>query len=234
MYTEQLWRERLASELGFWREWLSHRGKPWPDDLTCRLNSNLLFDRDVDAEVLRCTSRPVIILEVGGGPVSAMGRKASDGRPVAIHYADPLANDYAGLWRQYIGGTPPDKIEPVPAEHLTQCFAAESCDLVFARNCLDHGFDPVLAIDEILSVLKPGGAAFVTHGRNIGKRNGYEGLHQWNFMVSDGQFFIAGRDLPGVNVSQRIAEIAVIERAEYDGDQDRLLIRKRSTGPAGG
>lgn len=76
------------------------------------------------------------------------------------------------------------------AERLADAFGENSFDLVYARNCLDHGYDPMLAIQQMLKVVRVGGVVLFEHGVNEGERQGYQGLHQWNFCVSDDRFVI--------------------------------------------
>jgi SAM-dependent methyltransferase len=75
--------------------------------------------------------------------------------------------------------------------------ADASFDLVHAANSLDHAHDPVAAIKAAAPVVRPGGHVFLEHILNEGAREGYGGLHQWNFGVEGDLNVIDGRNSRG-------------------------------------
>ena len=59
-------------------------------------------------------------------------------------------------------------------------------DLIFCQNALDHTYDPVKAIDEMIKLMKDSGAIYLLHIENEGFKEGYRGLHSWNFTQENG------------------------------------------------
>ena len=111
-------------------------------------------------------------------------------RQVEFVYTDPLAEQYA----QQIGTTNYEEIVPLFAENLPGPFAPTSFDVVFARNSLDHGLDPVLACRKAAEMLKPHGIMVLSHHYAAGLREYYSGLHQWNFVYIDGHVMVLDRN----------------------------------------
>jgi len=71
-----------------------------------------------------------------------------------------------------------------PVEELHSCFPPSYFDVVHMRNALDHVFDPMLGIQRMLQVVRPGGWALLRHARNEGVPGHFRnGLHQWAFDV---------------------------------------------------
>lgn len=127
----------------------------------------------------------VRILEVGSGPLSAIGTTLS-GKTLEIVATDLLADTYARLLAHL-------KIEPAirtvraDAERLTEQFAEGSFDYVTANNCIDHCARADRAIEQMLRVAKPGGWVSLRHAENEASRTRYFGLHEWNFALEAGE-----------------------------------------------
>ncbi len=97
------------------------------------------------------------------------------------------------------------KTEQCDAEKLVERFGCASFDIAHAKNCLDHCYDPVVAICEMVWVIRPGGLIYLGHNYNEGDRQKYHGLHRWNF-CNDGDRFIVWRGDHRVGVFDEIAE----------------------------
>jgi SAM-dependent methyltransferase len=182
------WAERLDEETAFWFRWLRDHGGEWPQDYAQRMDPDSELQPDIRAYLEFAPDAHLRILDVGCGPLTILGKRWGD-RTLAITAADPLAEQYAMLFER-LGLTPP--VVPVAgvAERLTETFADNSFDLVYARNCLDHGYDPLLSIQQMLKVAKPGRVVFIEHAIDEGEHEDYGGLHQWNFRVKDDRFVI--------------------------------------------
>lgn len=77
---------------------------------------------------------------------------------------------------------PPHLPIQCPVEELHSCFPAGHFDVVHMRNALDHVFDPLLGIQRMLHVTRPGGWVLLRHAQNEGVAGKFRnGLHQWAF-----------------------------------------------------
>lgn len=175
--TRQLWQRRFAS---------SDQAESWEARLLDgRLDSQLNPHRELDDELkphLRNDVVEVRILDVGSGPITTVGMRWP-GRTIALEAVDVDAERYAAVFVKH-GITPPVQPRPCEAERLTELFEPDSFDLVHAENAIDHCYDPVEAIRQMVTVVKPGGRVVLRHYRREADRQHFRGLHLWNFDVS--------------------------------------------------
>lgn len=219
-----LWSERLDDETAFWYGWLRDRGGEWPEDYATRMDPESELQPEVRA-YLDPAPDHVRILDVGSGPLTFLGKRWGD-RTLEITATDPLAEQYAMLFER-VGTTPPVMPVHSVAERLTDTFEESQFDLVYARNCLDHGYDPLQAILEMVKVAKPGSVVLLQHAINEGEHEGYGGLHQWNFCVRDGRFEIwqPDRTIDAHSSLERVADVELYE--SDDGSRYlRVALRK--------
>ncbi len=202
-----LWAERLDDETAFWYGWLRDRGGQWPEDYAQRMDPEFELQPEIRAYLDPTPGRRLRILDVGSGPLTILGKRWGD-RTLEITATDPLAEQYAMLFER-VGTTPPVMPVHSVAEQLTDTFDESSFDLVYARNCLDHGYDPLQAILEMIKVTKPGCVVLLQHAINEGEHEGYGGLHQWNFCVREGRFTIwqPDRTIDAHSALEREAEV---------------------------
>lgn len=139
-------------------------------------------NREVDAGLLAGVhvTNPKV-LDVGAGPASFFGHKVQ-GEPISLFACDPLASLYSEISFRN-GITWPVQTTSGFAEDLSAFYGRNSFDLVVCRNALDHSFDPVRGIEEMLRVLRVGGSAKLIHFANEAEKNRYSGFHQWNFDI---------------------------------------------------
>ncbi len=220
-----LWAERLDDETAFWYGWLRDRGGEWPEDYAQRMDPEFELQPEVRAYLDPASGGRLRILDVGSGPLTILGKRWGD-RTLEITATDPLAEQYAMLFER-VGTTPP--VIPVHsvAEQLTDTFEEGSFDLVYARNCLDHGYDPLQSILEMVKVAKPGCVVLLQHAINEGEHEGYGGLHQWNFCLREGRFQIwqPDRTVDAHSALERVADVELYE--SDDGSRYlRVALRK--------
>jgi SAM-dependent methyltransferase len=177
------WEENLPEEVRWWERHISI-WKEFED----RLNPNLPLQALI-ANLLPPDQRYVKILDVGAGPLTIVGKQYLD-YDIDLTAVDPLANEYAKLISKYRVNLPV-KTRKADAEKLTEVFPENTFDLAYARNCLDHSYNPEKAILEMIKVTKPGRYILLEHQANEGEHQGYRGLHQWNFSCRDNDFMIA-------------------------------------------
>ncbi len=189
----------------------------------CNPDSEL---QDYVKELIEVPEGSVVkILDVGAGPVTMLGKKLQV-RKVEITAVDPLANKYNEmLIKNNI--TPPVKTKEGFAERLSEQFENDYFDIAHAINSLDHCFDPVKALDEMLKVTKKGSYVVLKHSTNEAKKHNYSGLHQWNFFEEEGIFYISSSRLK-VNVNKEFEEKAEVIARMIDGGNYLLVtLRKK-------
>ena len=186
------WIGGLDHETDFWDQWFRSKGSQWPEEFRLRLEPSRAAPDYIARAVALSERTPVALLDVGSGPLTQLGSFRWD-RPVQVRAVDPLARTYARLIRRE-GLTPPVWPETGFAEDLSAFLPAESFDIVHCCNALDHSFDPLRGIWEMLRVLRVGGTAVLLHTVNEAVNADYVGLHQWNFDLQDGRAMLWNRE----------------------------------------
>jgi ubiquinone/menaquinone biosynthesis C-methylase UbiE len=185
--TMAAWSKGVKHEIKFWRNWLSAKGGQWGWDFASRLEA----DHPVEgllATVLNAIPGSARVLDVGAGPLSVVG-KTHNGRRIELHATDPLA-DFYSILNDESGISAPVPTQFSTAEDLSLFFDESSFDVVYCQNALDHSFDPVRAIVEMLRVVKVGGNIALNHHENEAENENYVGFHQFNFSKEDDDFII--------------------------------------------
>ncbi len=186
------WQRGIAPELHFWDQWLATGGLSWPDDFRARMDPATPLDPRI-AELLRGLGRDrARLLDVGAGPVTSLGHQLP-GMALEITATDPLGALYAELCARH-GVAPPCPTGFAVAEDLASFFPAGGFDLVHCRNALDHSFDPLRGIEQMLAVTRTGGLVLLRHFPNEAETEGYSGFHQFNFDLREGRFLIWNRE----------------------------------------
>merc|ERR1711871_167701 len=128
---------------------------------------------------------PAQILNAGSGPLAASPITCTgESRNPAVVSSDGLAKSYLRIFDE-LGVQPPRTTTQCPVELLRRCFPRNHFDVVHMRNALDHAVDPLLGIEQMLAVVKPGGWVLLRHERNEGVPGQFRvGLHQWAFDVA--------------------------------------------------
>jgi SAM-dependent methyltransferase len=202
------WRTRKSSEVDFWADWLV--GAPgteeWASDRESRLDPETqIRDPLVRAELERTPAEEISILDVGAGPVTALGFRYP-GKTLTIVPVDPLADEYDRLLRD-ARLEPPIRTIRVAGEELVEHFGSQRFDIAYAVNALDHSADPFTIISNMAAVVRPGGIVLLRHKRNEGDSARYGGLHQWNFDVVDDSLLV-WNNAAEVDVGAALAERA--------------------------
>ena len=102
--------------------------------------------------------------------------------------------------------------EQCDSEKLSSKFGENVFDLAYARNTLDHSYDPPTAIREIIKIVKPGGVAMLEHAPDEAEEESYLGLHQWNLRCEDGRFIVWRHDTR-IDMGTELAGTATVEQA---------------------
>jgi SAM-dependent methyltransferase len=178
----------IEHEVGFWEVWFGRRGWMRPD----------IFQRMIDPEaplldplislVDRLEGDPVMILDVGAGPITGIGWKHPR-KAIKIKAVDALASQYDRIL--HINGIKP-LVRTVFAEgeSLTRHVKRHGYHLVTCINALDHMKHPAKAVREMLEACKPGGCVYLAHNVDEAETQGGVGLHQWNLRAENGHLIL--------------------------------------------
>jgi 2-polyprenyl-3-methyl-5-hydroxy-6-metoxy-1,4-benzoquinol methylase len=216
------WAKRRSHESGYWTDSLA------APDARERFADRLDPNTEISGTVLRraveeIPREAVSILDVGSGPLTSVG-KAYPGKRIQVTAADALAEEYMTALRKA-------NVEPlvppvaVAGEDVASHFGAESFDVAFMANALDHTADPILVLDNLVEVTKRDGRVALRHMKNEGERNSYFGIHLWNIECRDGRFVIWNRETTH-DVASVLAGCEV-ECWSHGEDDIEVLIRRR-------
>lgn len=233
-YDEYLkrWLAGIKSEAVFWDNLFKSRGCiGWDSKVfDYRMNPTCPFQLIDDLE--DTNSR---ILDVGSGPYSRLGFCFND-RKLDITLVDPLAYIYKCISKKYKLELPLE-LKTGLVEYINLLFNENSFDFVHMSNSLDHCFNPIEGILQLLYVTKVGGKIVLRHSDDEAERERYNGFHQWNLKILEGEFVIWRNDISPINVSDYIADFAEIESATNAEEKlfddtwkfNKVVIRKKKS-----
>lgn len=218
------WKLGIKSEIRFWDSYFRTKGLQWSDTYKERFDTELPM-QPRPAELLAGMPSEVHILDVGAGPLTFLGKKSGD-KKIQITAIDPLADEYDKILKKY-DVHPPVRTRCLSAEDIKKEFSSDSFDLAVARNCIDHAYNPEIAICNMIDVVKSGSYVLLEHRENEAENENWEGLHQWNFSVNkDGDFMISSKT-EEVNMTKKYADTCTItcEIVNDGPDGDWLVTR---------
>ena len=217
------WAESKDHEVGFWRHWITTGGDRWPDEFAERtdpetpLQSSLVGLLDPASDFVR-------ILDAGAGPLTCVG-KIWPGHEVELLAVDALADAYDTLLAAS-GIEPLVRTQSCETERLRQKFPASHFDLCYVRNALDHGYNPIAGIRQLLEVVKPGCCVVLQHFVNEGEKAKYHDIHQWNISIENEDMIIWNPNVRH-SVSAEIQDVAEIASTESDGEFTTVVLRRK-------
>lgn len=221
------WESGIREEVGFWEYWLANAGAEYAEDFRFRFAKDSLLQAHIVTVLPPTLDQVVQILDVGAGPLTYLGKQWA-GHTVQITAIDPLAEAYDQLLYKY-KLTPPVRTRKGFGERLVEQFGENLFDVVHARNCIDHGYDPCLAIQQMVAVAKPGGLVYMHHAVDEAKVQNFQGFHRWNLFSKDGDLYVSSA-AEEINVSAKLRPEADVETQLFDeGIWMINLIRKRAS-----
>jgi len=221
---ETFWRRGLAHEAGWWERWIVQEGRRWPDEFRERLDPETPLREELIIELLPCIGHdPVRVLDVGAGPATSLG-KVHPERTLEIVAVDPLADEYATLWRN-ADLRPPVPTQRGSGERLVERFGTAAFDIAYVRNALDHMIDPLAVVEQMLAVVGDSGYVVLRHSQNEATKARYRGLHQWNIVLEASNLVVHG-PRHKINVSAALAGRAVVT-CRQNGETVMCVISKR-------
>ncbi len=217
---EDAWKSALAGEVRHWERAV----KTWKQ-LTDRFDPDqpLYAPLAELATAMAPAGSTIKVIDVGAGPITCVGKKLS-GYTVENRAVDVLGDEYRGVLER-AELAPPVWTEQCNSEKLSEKFGENVFDLAYARNTLDHSYDPLLAIREMVRIVKPGGAVMLEHAPDEAEEEKYLGLHQWNLRCEQGRFVVWRRDTR-IDVGNELAAMATVELARDAPPLHRVILRK--------
>lgn len=212
---ERVWSRALPAEVEFWRGCLADRVRTLPEYRRRADPGGEVADPTLRECIERVPSETVAIVDVGSGPLSAVGQRWA-GKRVELTATDPLADEYRALMEE-AGIEPPAPPVACAGEDLVATFGHDRFDVAHAINSVDHARDPVRVVEAMVDVVRPGGFVVLVHWRQEAVRNSYRHLHQWNFDVRDGELLLWRTRGAGTNLTRLLAPRARVECVESGG-----------------
>ena len=204
--THWAWQAGVEQELGFWRAYLHTRGADWPDDFRLRFDPNAPLQPHVAERLPQSVpSSQVEILDCAAGPATTLG-KTLHGVRLHIVAVDALTEQYRDLLRE-CGLTPPVPSIACEVERLDTMFDADRFDLVYMRFALDHCYDPITALHQMVRVVRSGGVVMVEHYRDE-HEDRYQGLKQWTLVPQGGDLVIKNAE-HRLSVTDELAQVEI-------------------------
>lgn len=226
--SKERWAQGLPQEMDFWSGWIRTRGLDWKADFEKALTPGRPLAQVFINHLKTPPGGTVHLLDVGSGPLSVLAGVQWNDRTIKTTAIDPLADDYNRALAN-AGVIPLLPVLKGEAESLTSLFAPSTFDLVHASNCIDHSYDPVLAIRQMVEVVKPGCFVLLEHAVNEAEKNAYQGLHQWNFGVDECGSLRVWRPGFSRNIEDALEDIARVSSTVFErpgGNWLSVRIRK--------
>ncbi len=173
------WLDGLYSEIAYWKALLS--GKLLESSRLPEVTASdrkFMLEDDLPDE----RGRIIKFIDVGSGAYSRCG-KITDKVKLEITAVDPLASAYKFLKKQYNINDNGINVEVGFVELLDKQYGKNVFDIVHMSNSLDHCFDAVFGIYQLLFICKVGGKVILRHHENEAEKEKYQGLHQWNLSL---------------------------------------------------
>lgn len=217
------WIDGIHSEVDFWTVWVKNRGGAWPRDFIDRLNPELPLRGKLHDLVSTLEGEDISILDCGAGPLTVLGKKHAT-KNIKITAIDALADEYQKL----------DMPLPVPVvteycetEQILNKFPKGSFDISYARNTLDHSYDPVACIMNMIEVTRPNGYIYIQHSANEAEHEKYKGMHQWNFCIENDSLFVWNKS-ERFNICDLTRSLVCVEEMSANGSINVDVIFKKS------
>jgi len=163
---------------------------------------------------------PPRVLNTGSGPLAPSPLNCGDGAhselgSVPVVAVDGLARFYLRVY-DFLDLRPPHVSGQCEVEELRACFPRNHFDVVHMRNALDHTMDPVVGLEQMLEVVRPGGRVLLRHAINEGLPGQFQfGLHQWSFDATrraSTPHFVIWNPMLRVDVTKSLLERGLAEQ----------------------
>lgn len=213
---ESSWQTGIVDEIAFWDDYVATEGGLWPEDFQVRMDPAQQLQQHIIDVFAQDVAREINMLDVGAGPLTYVGKVWPE-HILKITAIDPLAEEYATIFQKH-NLTPPVRTRVGFAERLVEQFGENQFDFVHARNCIDHSYDPALAIEQMVAVTKPGGIVYMHHAMNEATMQSYQGFHQWNLYGTVHCLYVGNRERT-INMTRRLAFVADLSNQLFGNNE---------------
>lgn len=179
---------------------------------------------------IRDLGRNIKFIDIGSGPYSRCGFVSNilELRTLAV---DLLAKAYQ-IMREKTSIDSPIKQSSGFLELLSTQFQEGEFDCVHMSNSLDHCFDPIFGLHQLLYICRIGGKVILRHYENEAENEKYSGFHQWNISCrnDEGSLVIWRGDIK-YNVCELLARYGDFEifpeLVENGWNHNKVIITKK-------
>ena len=214
-----LWFRGRSFEIEHWRNYLEWQ--TYEVDRLSRLDGNTELQTEIKELAGGFPPSRLRILDVGAGPLTRLGKRWG-GCHIEIVAIDPLAEEYSKLLHSY-GIAPSVSTIFGEAERMVDAgvVRSEYFDIAYAHNSLDHCYNPLAAVDQMLKAVRPGGIVYLDHRVKESTRTAAHGFHQWDFSERGGNFVIDDARHQ-IDVSERFKTCAEISCTTVERDNSSI------------
>lgn len=205
----------IVDELSYWKISIAE-AKERGDYRLCEREFEYCCNSELEFEI------DDLVIDVGCGPLPKFGNKLNCGR-VNYQPVDPLAHQYEKILKESDVKLP---VTPkfAMAEFLTLFYKENSADYIIIHNALDHTYDIMRALVEMLRVVKLDGYVLMYHMDSEGIFENYSGMHQWNITENHGDLYFFNKEY-GINVTEAISEFAdIIIKRNTVAYRDEIIV----------
>ena len=212
------WIKGIRSELQYWEQYIVTKGYGETEEFYRYTASERPFILENDIWL-----RETDFIDIGSGPFSLCGTKTTR---TDLHFqaVDMLAPIYRAI-KQHYGLITEVNPEFAIMECLSEQFGYECFDIVHISNALDHTFDPMTTIEQLLAICRIGGKVILQHHQNEAEAAKYDGLHQWNCTLQNGKFEIWNKELR-IDVAENLGDSVEIY-LERHAPMDKVVLTKK-------
>ncbi|WP_034059309.1 glycosyltransferase [Lacinutrix jangbogonensis] len=236
LYNYCLTQNPLTAIHNKWRDYMSKGGMSFHESNIIKNKERLEnfwkqdypLNKRIEKLLKQTDNKKIRLLDIGCGPFPKSGIHLKN-LTIDRTLVDTMADDYHALLEAHNINTYNQKIIKCEAENLKEKFESNSFEMIFFKNALDHTYNPIKAISNSIDLLTSEGIMVLEHYIKEGEYTNYFGLHQWNFFIENGHFYISNKSkeiIQNLNIFFKSVEI----ESFYEGNKIINIIKKNNVG----